>query len=100
MLWEKGLLGDDSAQALLDTIVFCTGLYFALRSGQEHRQLRGDPCQIEVVEHPGKRAYLKYTEDTSKNHPRAKNNTESCFTPRQPRQPTALLCTAVQAVPR
>ena len=69
MLWEKGLLGDDSAQALLDTIVFCTGLYFALRSGQEHRQLRRDPCQIEVVEHPGERAYLKYTEDTSKNHP-------------------------------
>ena len=69
MLWEKGLLGDDSAQALLDTIVFCTGLYFALRSGQEHRQLRRDPSQIEVVEHAGERAYLKYTEDTSKNHP-------------------------------
>ncbi len=41
------------------------GLYFALRSGQEHRQLRHDPCQIH--ERPNERAYLEYTEDISKN---------------------------------
>ena len=68
-LWEKGLLGDHTPQTLLDTMVFYTGYYFALRSGREHRQLRANPCQIEVIEHPGERSFLRYTEDISKNHP-------------------------------
>ncbi len=68
-LWEKGLLGDATPQTLLDTMVFCNGLYFALRSGKEHRQLRLRPCQVELVERDGERAYLKYTEDISKNRP-------------------------------
>ena len=45
------------------------GLYFALRSGSEHRQLRHNPCQIEVVDNPQGRSCLRYTEDISKNHP-------------------------------
>lgn len=69
LLWEKGFLGDRTPQTLLDTMVFCNGLYFALRSGKEHRQLRFQPCQIEVIEREGERPYLKYSEDVSKNHP-------------------------------
>ena len=53
--------------SLLDTMVFYNGLYFALRSGKEHRSLRMNNSQIEVFEQPGERAYLKYTEDLSKN---------------------------------
>ena len=68
LLWSKGALGDSTPQQLLDTIIFCNGLFFALRSGKEHRQLRRSPCQIELVEKSGERAYLKYTEDVSKNH--------------------------------
>lgn len=67
-LWSTGTLGDHSPIALLNTIFYMCGIYFALRSGQEHRQLRYQPCQIEVIENPGKRAYLLYTEDVSKNN--------------------------------
>ncbi len=65
--WEIGLLGDKDPHTLLDTMVFCNGLYFALRSGREHGQLRLRPCQIELIEMEGERPYLKYTEDLSKN---------------------------------
>ena len=43
-----------------------SGMYFAFRSGAEHRQLRHDPYQIELVERPGERAYLRYTKDVKK----------------------------------
>ena len=69
ILWQKGLLGDSSPQTLLDTMLFMHGLYFALRSGKEHRQLRFKPCQVELIERPGERAYLQYFEDISKSRP-------------------------------
>ena len=50
-------------------MVFYNGLFFALRSGKEHRQLRSEPCQISVVEAAGERPHLKYVEDVSKNRP-------------------------------
>ena len=70
LLWQQGLLGDSSPQSLLDTMIFMCGLYFALRSGQEHWQLRFQPCQIQLFEPFGtERSYLKYTDDISKNRP-------------------------------
>ena len=68
-LWQTGQLGDHSPQALLDTAFHACmhGVYFALRSSQEHRNLRFDPAQVELIESLGQRAYLRYTEDISKN---------------------------------
>lgn len=68
-MWNKGLLGDSSPQNLVDMMVVMNGLYFALRSGDKHRQLRSNRCQIQVIERPGRRAFLEYIEDASKNRP-------------------------------
>ena len=63
-LWEKKILGDHSPKALLNTMMFMNGLYFALRSGVEHLKLQHYPSQIQLVENPGERGYLIYREDT------------------------------------
>jgi len=67
ILWQKGLLGSHTPQSLVDTMVFMAGLYFALCSGEEHRQLRFSLVQL--VEKPGSIPYLPYVESTSKNNP-------------------------------
>ena len=56
-LWEK-ILRDHKPKSLLNMIMFMNGLYFALRSGVEHCQLRHNPCQIQLVGKPGERACL------------------------------------------
>ena len=61
-MWEKGILGDGNPQSLLNTMVYMNGLYFALRGGKEHRQLRHQPSQITLIEKPGEKPYLLYKE--------------------------------------
>lgn len=39
ILWQKVVLGAATHKILLDTIIFCNGQHFALRSGDEHRRL-------------------------------------------------------------
>lgn len=68
LLWQKNVLGDDTPEKLVFTMLYLFGLNFALRGGQEHRYLRrGVNSQIALCrnEH-GK--YLSYTEDTSKSN--------------------------------
>ena len=64
-LWEENVLGDDTPAKLVDTLVFCFGLNFALRSGQEHRDMH--PDMLQQVTPPDATAYLIYTESGSKN---------------------------------
>ncbi len=67
ILWSKGLLGSHNSRVLVDTMVFMVGVYFALRSGEEHRQLRFSSVQL--TEKPKAILYLLYTESVSKNNP-------------------------------
>ena len=39
LLWEKKILGYHSPEALLNTMIYMNGLYFALWSGEEHGHL-------------------------------------------------------------
>ena len=68
-LWSKEVLGDHSPEALLNTMIFMNGLYFALRSGKEHRDIRFHESQISLKERDGERSFLEYVEDGSKNRP-------------------------------
>ena len=66
--WSSRSTQSPSLAKHYDIIIYMNGLYFALRSGDEHRQLRHNTCQIQLAECPGERSYLEYTEDISKNH--------------------------------
>ena len=50
-------------------MIFMNGLYFALRSGKEHRDIRFHESQISLKERDGERSFLEYVEDGSKNRP-------------------------------
>ena len=66
-IWQCRLLGEHSPLVLLDTMIFLCGMYFALHSGQEHRNLV--MSQIKIVEPTnGSPSYIAYTENVSKNH--------------------------------
>ncbi|XP_067653181.1 uncharacterized protein KIAA1958-like [Haliotis asinina] len=67
-LWQCGALGDDTPRKLLDTVLYLTGLHFALRGGKEHRTLRmSAKPQIMGPHTDGNgRKFLLYTEDVSK----------------------------------
>ena len=65
-LWEKGFLGSHEPQLLRDTLVFVLGSVFALRAGQEHRNLRMRNSQLSIQIDESGAEYLQYVEDISK----------------------------------
>ncbi|VDI68006.1 Hypothetical predicted protein [Mytilus galloprovincialis] len=68
-LYDKGILGVDNPQQLLDTLLYLCGLHFALRGGTEHRRLRlNSNPQITgpFQDKDAKLRYMLYKEDVSK----------------------------------
>ena len=58
----SGSEGDSFPSVLLSTMVWQIGLYFSLRSGQEHCWLTHSSSQITLVEPRGEKVYLVYKE--------------------------------------
>ncbi|XP_071078511.1 uncharacterized protein KIAA1958-like [Haliotis cracherodii] len=70
-LWSSGSLGEDDPRQLVDTVLYLTGLHFALRGGREHRapRLFSNPQITGPHTDDNGRKYLLSTEDASKtNH--------------------------------
>lgn len=67
VMWEKGVFGDQDRKILLHTLVFLFGKCFALRSGEEHRNLTFE--QLRVIEGDDiERTPLQYRSHGEKNH--------------------------------
>ena len=65
-LWENGFLGSDNAELLCHTLVWDFGIQFALRAGQEHRNLRFQTSQLSLQLDESGHEFLQYMEDISK----------------------------------
>ena len=70
-LWESGTLGAHSPLALLNSVFFYNGLYFVLRGGDEHRNLKISQLTFRKVDNSSnpdeKIEVMEYREFSSKN---------------------------------
>lgn len=67
-MWDSGVLGEDNPKQFSQTLLYLIGMHFALRAGQEHRNLRvGCNSQFKLKQDDtSSQWYLEYTEDVSK----------------------------------
>lgn len=66
-LWMQGVLGKDTPTKMFHTLVYLIGINFALRGGDEHRNLRvGPTSQLSLETSADGIRFLRYTEDVSK----------------------------------
>ena len=70
MLWERGVIGIHSPNALLNAVLFYCGLCFCLRGGEEHRELKFTQFEFKDVADPSDDTKTirchEYTEHESK----------------------------------
>ena len=67
-LWQNGFLGSDTPELLRNTLLFVFGNCFALRAGQEHRNLRMKNSQLSLHTDESGAEHLQYVEDVSKSN--------------------------------
>ena len=70
ILWSKGVIGTHTPTSLLNAVFFYCGVYFCLRGGNEHRQLKLSQFEFKEVTNPTDSAKMVkcviYTEHGSK----------------------------------
>jgi hypothetical protein len=62
-MWEKGVLGTHCPDTVIHTLLFLTGKLFALREGQEQRNLSHD--QFQFTNQDDGSMVVKYVEQVS-----------------------------------
>ena len=76
-LWTSGVLGPHNPSSLLNAMFYYNGLFFVLRGGQEHRNLKLSQIVVKSVPNPEKLSEMidvvEYTEHGSKNRPGGKH---------------------------
>ena len=65
-LWENGFLGSKNREILCYTLVWVFGIQFALKAGQEHRNLRFKNSQLSLEHDELECEFLQYMEDINK----------------------------------
>lgn len=65
-LWENGFLGSKNREILCYTLVCIFGIQFALKAGQEHRNLRFKNSQLSLEHDELECEFLQYMEDINK----------------------------------
>ena len=67
-LWKNGVLGVNSPESLLRTVFYTVGLYFSLRGGQEHRDLKCSQFSRVPASGYSAQTFYQYVENGSKNY--------------------------------
>ncbi len=69
-LWEQGVLGDDTPEKLVNTLMYLIGIHFALHGGDEHKALKvGLFAQIKLMyDEEQDVKYLQYQPTQLKNN--------------------------------
>ena len=64
-MWKARVLGEDTPDKLVETVLFLIGVNFALRGGEEHKRPRRPGCNLQIVNHVDEDGYecLKFTDD-------------------------------------
>ena len=70
LMWNKGILGDDTPEKLVNTVLYLFRVHFALRAVDEHKSLHtGVYSQLKVCfDHKLESKYLEYKEHCAKNN--------------------------------
>ena len=68
LMWSTGVLGVESPTSLLRATFYTVGLYFCLRGGQEHRELKRSQFTRTPIDGYSSSTYYQYVENGSKNY--------------------------------
>ena len=71
-MWQSGILGEDTPEKLINTVLYLIGVHFTLCTCDEYKSLKvGTFSQLKIkVDPESNQHYLEYVEHHSKNHHR------------------------------
>ncbi len=77
-MWNTGILGSSNPAQLLNTLIYLIGLNFALRGGQEHRNLRHNNSQLTVLTDNNGGKFLRCVESEPRRAKTSQSEAQGC----------------------